>query len=62
MTDNHAHLQKAAPLPADLPECPAPGKVFPSPLGWSAQGRLLVVAAAAALLWLSVGWAMGWFQ
>lgn len=32
-----------------------------SPLGWSIAGRLLCAAVAAALLWLAVVWALGWF-
>jgi hypothetical protein len=30
-----------------------------SPLGWSIWGRLLCAAAASALLWLAVVWAVG---
>jgi hypothetical protein len=30
-----------------------------SPLGWSIATRLLFAAAAAALLWLAVAWALG---
>jgi hypothetical protein len=60
MNDNHAHLDQAEPLPQALPACPKPGQAFASPLGWSIKGRLLCVAAAAALLWLSVAWAIGW--
>jgi hypothetical protein len=39
-----------------LPVKDGPG----SPLGWSIQGRLIWAAAAAALLWLAVAWAIGW--
>ena len=60
MNDNHGHLDKDAHLQRTLPECPKPGKVLASPLGWSIQGRLLGAAAAAALLWLAVVWALGW--
>jgi len=31
-----------------------------SPLGWSVGVRLIWVAGASAILWLSVAWAMGW--
>jgi hypothetical protein len=31
-----------------------------SPLGWSIRGRLLAAAAASALLWFAVAWAIGW--
>ena len=41
----HAHQVKPAPV---------------SPLGWSIRGRLLAAAAASALLWLAVAWAIGW--
>jgi hypothetical protein len=61
MKDNHGHLDKDAHLPT-LPECLEPGKVFASPLGWSIKGRLLCAAAASALLWLSVVWALGWLK
>ena len=60
MTDDHGHLAKPDYLPKALAECPEPGKVFASPLGWSIKGRLLCAAAAAVLLWLSVAWAIGW--
>jgi hypothetical protein len=49
-------------LQRTLPECPEPGKVLASPLGWSIKGRLLGAAAASALLWLAVVWALGWLQ
>ncbi|MDA8230410.1 MAG: hypothetical protein M0006_03640 [Magnetospirillum sp.] len=32
-----------------------------SPLAWGALPRVGVAAAAAAGLWLSVGWALGWW-
>ena len=60
MTDDHGHPAKPGHLPEPLPACPKPGKAFASPLGWSIKGRLLCVAAAAVLLWLSVAWAIGW--
>ena len=62
MHDNHDHLDKHAHLQRTLPECPEPGKVSASPLGWSIKGRLLGAAAAAALLWLAVVWALGWLR
>ena len=31
-----------------------------SPLGWSIKVRLIYAAAAIALLWLSLAWAIGW--
>ncbi len=60
MNNNHAHLNQAKPLPQALPVCREPGKAVLSPLGWSIKGRLICVAAAAVLLWLSVAWAIGW--
>lgn len=36
------------------------GPVPVSPLGWSIRGRLLAAAAASAILWLAVAWAIGW--
>jgi len=60
MHDNHGQLHQAEPLPQALPECPKPGEIRLSPLGWSIKGRLLCVAAAAVLLWLGVAWAIGW--
>lgn len=60
MTDDHGHLAKPDHLPQASPVCPEPGKAVVSPLGWSIKGRLLCAAAAAALLWLSVAWAIGW--
>ncbi len=60
MNDNLGHLDKDARLPRTLPECPKPGRILASPLGWSIQGRLLCAGAAAALLWLAVVWALGW--
>ncbi len=62
MNDDQDHLDKDAQLQQTLPECPEPGKVFASPLGWSIKGRLLSAAAASALLWLAVVWALGWLQ
>lgn len=61
MNDNYNHLNLGAPPEQSLPECPAPG-IFLSPLGWSIKGRLLCAAAAAALLWLAVAWAVGWLS
>jgi hypothetical protein len=60
MNDNHGRLDKDVHLQRTLPECPKPGKILASPLGWSIQGRLLGAAAAAVLLWLAVVWALGW--
>jgi hypothetical protein len=60
MKDNHGHLDKDAHLQPTLLECPEPGKVLASPLGWSIKGRLLGAAAASGLLWLAVVWALGW--
>jgi hypothetical protein len=31
-----------------------------SPLAWGGWSRLGLAAAAAALLWLAVAWALGW--
>ena len=31
-----------------------------SPLGWGVGARLIWVAGASAVLWLSVAWAIGW--
>ncbi|WP_445679285.1 hypothetical protein [Radicibacter daui] len=33
----------------------------PRPFAWSAGRRLAAALAVAALLWLAVGWANGWF-
>ncbi|OIQ97151.1 hypothetical protein GALL_208510 [mine drainage metagenome] len=38
----------------------APVAVGLSPLGWSAWARVAVALVAIAVLWLAVGWAMGW--
>jgi len=62
MKDNHGHLMKDDHLQQTLPECPQPGKVFASPLGWSIKGRLVCAVAASAFLWLSVVWALGWLK
>jgi hypothetical protein len=48
--------------PEILPACPEPGQFVLSPLGWSAAGRLLCAAAASALLWLAVAWALNWLS
>jgi hypothetical protein len=53
---------QAASEPEILPACPEPGKFLLSPLGWSVTARLLCAAAAAALLWLAVAWALGWLS
>ncbi len=42
------------------PSSPPPVSVGLSPLGWSAGARVAVALAAIAVLWLAVGWAMGW--
>jgi hypothetical protein len=60
MNDNLGHHHQAEPLPQGLPVCAEPGKAVLSPLGWSIKGRLICAAAAAALLWLAVAWAIGW--
>ena len=61
MHDNHSHTTaKADHHQKIMLECPEPGKVFTSPLGWSIGGRLLCAGAASALLWLAVAWAVGW--
>lgn len=60
MNDNHGQLHQAEPLAKSLPVCPEPEKAVISPLGWSIKGRLICAAAATALLWLSVAWAIGW--
>ncbi|HEY9073600.1 MAG TPA: hypothetical protein VIN67_05650 [Desulfobaccales bacterium] len=62
MHDDHSHTMAKTDLQKILPECPEPGKVFASPLGWSIKGRLLCAALASALLWLSVAWAIGWLS
>jgi len=62
MHDNHGHLDKDGHLQPTLPECLEPDKVSVSPLGWSIKGRLCCAAAASALLWLSVVWALGWLN
>ena len=61
MHDNHTHMDKGAHLEQTLKEWPEPGRII-SPLGWSIKGRLLCAAAASALLWLSVAWAIGWLS
>ena len=62
MNDKPSHMEMGAQLEQILPECPEPGKILASPLGWSIKGRLLCAAAASALLWLSVAWALGWLS
>lgn len=57
MTAEHGHLEKAGQLQGTLPECPKEAVL--SPLGWSIVGRLICAAAASALLWLAVAWAIG---
>ena len=59
MHDHHGHFDKDEHLPKIMMECPEPKKVVISPLGWSSKGRLIWAAVAAALLWLSVAWAIG---
>ncbi len=61
MNHNLGSLDKSAPLEKELPECQEPS-VWASPLGWSITARLLCAAAASALLWLSVAWALGWLS
>jgi hypothetical protein len=58
MNDHRGHFDKGEDLPKIMTEGPAPKKVVVSPLGWGITGRLLWAAAAAALLWLAVAWAM----
>jgi hypothetical protein len=60
MNNKPNSLDKSEPLEKILPECPKLGQVLASPLGWSIKGRLICAAAAIALLWLSVAWAIGW--
>jgi hypothetical protein len=60
MNANNGHLDKDAHVQLTPPEWAKPGQVLASPLGWSIKGRLICVAAAIALLWLSVAWAIGW--
>jgi len=62
MNNNHGAFDKGDHLEKILPECPEPGNVFASPLGWSIKGRLICAAMASALLWLSVSWAIGWLS
>ena len=62
MNDNHGHIDKDAHVQQTLLECPEPGKIFASPLGWSIKGRLLCAVAASALLWMAVVWALGWLN
>ncbi len=68
MKHDHNHngepVEKAITKPApaenllEFADEPAPI----SPLGWSIRTRLLAAAGAAALLWLAVAWALGWFE
>jgi hypothetical protein len=60
MNDHPGRFGKIDHLPQIMTACPEPKKVFVSPLGWSIKGRLIFAAAASALLWLSVAWAVGW--
>ena len=60
MDEKHQHLDPGPSLEQTLPACPDPWIVI-SPLGWGVKDRLLCAAAAAALLWLAVAWAIGWF-
>jgi hypothetical protein len=59
MNHHHGQFDKDEHLQKLMTESPEPKKVAVSPLGWSIKGRLLWAAAAAALLWLSVAWAIG---
>ncbi len=59
MNDHPGHSHHNEQVEKFLPICPKPKAMGPSPLGWSIKGRLLWAAAATALLWLSVAWAMG---
>ncbi len=60
MNDNHGHIHEGDQLQALCPEPEEIVKLTVSPLGWSINGRLVCAVAAAALLWLSVAWAIGW--
>jgi hypothetical protein len=62
MNNHHGHFHKNdhVQVPKIMTACPEPKKVFISPLGWSIKGRLILAAAASALLWLAVAWAVGW--
>ncbi len=60
MPDTHDHLHPDEQVAQDLPLCPDSDKIALSPLGWSIGSRLLAAIIAAALLWLAVGWAIGW--
>jgi hypothetical protein len=59
MNDYHNHFDEADHMHNTVPECPAPKKILISPLGWSIGGRMIWAAAASALLWLAVAWAIG---
>ncbi len=59
MNDYHKQFDATDHMHNHLPECLAPKKRPISPLGWSIAGRLIWAAAASALLWLSVAWAIG---
>ncbi len=60
MNNKHTSLDKSEHLKKILPECPKHEQVLASPLGWSIKVRLIYAAAAIALLWLSLAWAIGW--
>ncbi len=60
--DHNPVLEKADHPQKIIQECPKPGRVLASPLGWSIKGRLLCAAVASTLLWLSVAWAIGWLS
>jgi len=49
-------MTKGSPLKKSGPDN---GRRLLSPLGWSVGIRLLFAAAAAALVWLVVAWALG---
>jgi hypothetical protein len=62
MHDYHNHLDAADQAQDTVPACLPPKNSLISPLGWSAAGRLIWAAAAFALLWLAVAWAIGLFS
>jgi hypothetical protein len=61
--DKGTQLQKVMESPTVEKSAARGGEKLPlSPLGWNIGGRLLCAAAASALLWLAVAWAMGWLS
>ena len=68
MNNNLDKVDKGGPLPEVMTKSSTAeefhehrvGPAPVSPLGWSISSRLLVAAAASALLWLAVAWAIGW--